>query len=250
MQVKPMVVIFFGAIIVTVGGIVAAVGTLLHNKQSSEKTSRIETKGNETNTQVAQANRKLADITVQNEGLETKLEKQANLIDKLRSENTHLNEKLQEKTLDIYNNLTGGDAYCEISISVFDDPIVGEVGVIFVINNHENPLSNVNVRIHDNNRNYPIPPKLSDFTQDIISLPFAGANSIQVTDKKWQLDRVKGVNLNVFFFSNGKPSTQLFRMQFADGKWQTANRFLVDQKVVKTQISPEFPEQDLNKLFN
>ena len=42
LELKPMSIIFAGAIIVVIGGIIGAIGTLLHNKSSSAKTDRIE----------------------------------------------------------------------------------------------------------------------------------------------------------------------------------------------------------------
>ena len=42
LELKPMSIIFAGPIIVVIGGIIGAIGTLLHNKSSSAKTDRIE----------------------------------------------------------------------------------------------------------------------------------------------------------------------------------------------------------------
>lgn len=51
------------------------------------------------------------------------IQQQAQLIDKLRNENTKLNQILQHRTVEIYNQLTGGESYLSIKF-LSDDKII------------------------------------------------------------------------------------------------------------------------------
>lgn len=99
---KPMTLIFIGSIIAILGGVLSAFGTLKQNKNSSEKSDRIE-RGVKKGVEIGES-------TSSNVGeLKQKIEDQAITIDKLRTENNLLHEKLSQKSFEIYNNLTGGN---------------------------------------------------------------------------------------------------------------------------------------------
>jgi len=148
--IKPMTIILVGAIIAIIGGVVSAVGTFLHNKQSSEKSTRIETGVNK-------ANEEVAELRKQNDTLKTNSDAQLNKIDELRKENNILSSKLMDKSLDIYNNLTGGEGNKPLiiidpsSIMNDDNPATPYYSLVqfLVKNNGEYPLRNVTVKIRD-----------------------------------------------------------------------------------------------------
>jgi hypothetical protein len=100
-NVKPMDIIFVGGLCGALCAILVIYGTWKHNKQSSEKSTRIETGVNKANEEVTQ-------LKVQNDSLKAISEMQLNKIDELRQENEGLYLKLANSTREIYNNVTGG----------------------------------------------------------------------------------------------------------------------------------------------
>src|SRR5437660_959947 len=110
---KPMTIILIGALIAILGGIIGAVGTWKHNKNSSEKSTRIEegvtrgvVLGETTNSEVVQLRKQNETLLTQAILLNNKVESQSLTIDNLRKENTELYSKLSKASLDIYHNLT------------------------------------------------------------------------------------------------------------------------------------------------
>lgn len=154
--------------------------------------------------------------------LRVKLDSQSTLIDKLRNENTDLSSKLTQSSMKIYNELTGGDSYCQLFLFYGNLP-PGEkrhmqyigFGVI-----GEYPLKNVFVRVV--NLNSPDPMHREEFElkfdriQNRIYYP---------TSKMIEMDTVNGVNLNIFYEANNGVSTQIFRMRYRNGSWIKAERF-------------------------
>jgi len=71
---KPMNIIFIGAIIIVIGGLIGAIGSLLHNRQSSKKTDRIEI-GVKSNTDVGKlTNKEIMKLKNQNNDLQKKVD--------------------------------------------------------------------------------------------------------------------------------------------------------------------------------
>lgn len=71
---KPMTIILIGAIIVVIGGIVGALGTYLHNRNSSQKTDRIED-GVKKNIGIGKTtNEDVKILQVQNNSLQSKVD--------------------------------------------------------------------------------------------------------------------------------------------------------------------------------
>ncbi len=146
-----MTIILIGAIITIIGGSITAFGTFLHNKQSSEKSTRIETGVNRTNDEVAE-------LRKQNDSLKANSYVQLNKIDELRRENNELSSKLLGKSLDIYNNLTGGGDNNKPVIIIIpstfmneDKPQIPYFSLVqfLVKNNGKFPLRNVTIKICD-----------------------------------------------------------------------------------------------------
>lgn len=92
-----MTIILIGAVIAIIGGIVGAIGTFMHNKNSSEKSTRIE-KGVGKNLEIGNStNQTVINLKVQNENLLQKVNLQAETIDNAKTEIIDLQNKLDKK---------------------------------------------------------------------------------------------------------------------------------------------------------
>lgn len=89
------------------------------------------------------------EILQENKSLKIQVETQSNKIDELRRENNELSSKLMDKSLDIYNNLTGGDSYCIFEVFFSYKNSVPEFTLRHV---GKFPLKNVQIHIEDNAR--------------------------------------------------------------------------------------------------
>lgn len=136
---KPLDYIYLFGVCGTVCTVLVVYFTWLHNRSSSDKSTRIETGVNK-------ANEEVAELRKQNDSLKANSDVQLNKIDELRQENTELYSKLSKASNEIYQNITGGDSYCVFE--VFFDAITSKPN--FSIR-HEGkiPLKNVQVTIED-----------------------------------------------------------------------------------------------------
>lgn len=69
--------------------------------------------------------------------------------------------------------------------------------------------------------------------------------------KYFNLDKEKGVNLNIFFSANNGFFTQLLRMRFINENWYTATKIIRDKdnKVLFTNIDVGYPIRDKKIIF-
>jgi hypothetical protein len=150
------------------------------------------------------------------------LKNQSLVIDKLRKENTDLNFKLAKSTKEIYDEITGSDSYCQLSLFYGNLPS-GEKRHLQYISFGligKYPLQNVLIRVI--NLNSPDPLNREEFEFKIGRVQ----NQIFVpTNKTVEMDTLNGVNLNIFYEANNGLSTQIFRMRYRNGFWTKAERF-------------------------
>lgn len=133
--IKPMTIILIGAIIAIIGGLIGAVGTWLHNKQSSEKSTR--TLQNTT------------ELLKENTNLKEKVDSQSNKIDELRDENTQLYKDLLSKSEELNKFLGGSDAYPILLVNSMNSKN-GESGFIFRITNEfDYPVYDIEINVFD-----------------------------------------------------------------------------------------------------
>lgn len=251
-----MTVILLGAIIAVVGGLIGAYGTYIHNKKSSEKSTRIEdgvnrgiSIGESTSNEVVVLKNQNSSLLKQADTLNQKIETQSQTIDELRKENSELYTKLANTSIDIYHNLTGGDSYCTLTIG----NIVGEKNSgIFIFElgaNCKNPLRNVQARIVDLNIFRTENINSDELFKNIINIDVIDPNKAVATQHIYNLDKVKGVNLNVFFSANNGFFTQLIRMRFVNNNWTSATLIERDGKTIFKKIHESYPEKDSKKIF-
>ncbi|GAB3809205.1 hypothetical protein GCM10028819_50020 [Spirosoma humi] len=93
------------AIVVVVGG----VATLFKEIGSSENTKSIKETGEKTHNEVLGLKHQNEELKIQNDDLQSKINKQEKVIDKFRQENNELASKLSQQVLRAYNYTTGGD---------------------------------------------------------------------------------------------------------------------------------------------
>jgi len=250
-----MTVIFIGAIIAVVGGLISAIGTLKHNKNSSEKSTRIEKGvnlgldlGQTTNSEVLQIKEQNNNLAQEAILLKDKIEKQENKIDELRKENTDLYSKLADASKEIHNNLTGGDSYCRMDIGSIN-PAGNEGYLVFFVEG-KYPLSSIQARIVDLNSFDATSLTMEDLSKNVMNIGTLEPDKAFVTNKKFLLDKNAGVNLNVFFVANNGFVNQLIRMRFINNVWVTATRIsTMEGKILFEDINPNYPEKDTNIIF-
>ncbi len=256
---KPMTLILIGALIAILGGVIGAIGTWKQNKSSSEKSSRIETGvnkgvsiGETTKSEVLSLRKENQELIAQSIELNKKNDIQINTIDALRKENIELYTKLASSSLNIYNNLTGGDSYCYCFFLIPTYYKSKDTGnLIFKLgDNNKNPLKNIQVRLFDLNEydkeNPPNPDELFKNLIDIKSIETDGAVQIPT---KFHLDKQKGVNLNIFYSANNGFFTQLLRMRFINNEWTSATIVMRNEQTIFKKIDENYPEKNSSKIF-
>lgn len=258
---KPMNLILIGALIVILGGIIGAIGSWRQNKSSSEKSTRIETGvykgvniGETTNQELLKLRKENKSLLKQSIDLNRKNDLQINTIDALRNENVELYSKLASSSLDIYNNLTGGDSFCYCYILMSTYYKSKDIGnfVFRLGQKNKSPLKNINIRIFDINlyEKFGLPTPEEPPIDKIFTLEsLETGNVTTVTPEKVKLDKEKGVNLNIFYHANNGSFTQILRMRFINNEWATATIVERDSKILYKEIDPDFPEKDLDKIF-
>ena len=235
-SISPMYFNLIAGIIILIVTIFGLFGKQMQDKMSSEKSDKILNVGMSASDKITSLNCKIDD--------------QAKTIDKLRNENTVLYSKLSDKTWDIYNNMTGGDSYCLISIININEKDIGYLGFKLGENNRY-PLKKVTARIVDLNTFDKDELNMNYIFKNIIELGEIEPDRISVSDKKIQLDCNKGLNYNIFFTANNGFFTQTLKMRKVNGKWYSATIVTRDrdEKCIFKKIDMDYPEKDENKIF-
>lgn len=256
---KPMTLILIGALIAILGGFIGAFGTWKQNKSSSEKSSRIETGvnkgvsiGETTKSEVLSLRKENQDLINQSIELNKKNDIQINTIDALRKENIELYTKLASSSLNIYNNLTGGDSYCYCFFLISTYYKSKDTGnLLFKLgDNNKNPLKNVQVRLFDlNTYDKENPPNPDDLFKNLIDIKSIETDGAVQIPTKFHLDKQKGVNLNIFYSANNGFFTQLLRMRFINNEWTSAIMVMRNEQTIFKKIDENYPEKNYSKIF-
>lgn len=175
-----------------------------------------------------------------------KIEGQSEMMDRLRQQNTELNELLLKATKELSDILMGSESYCIIEMNAQYDNNPDHFW-INVMNKTRHPLRDISLRYYDNYNPHPI--TLEGFASHTIGIGNLRQQSIKPAVIQVTLNRQQGFSWNFFFTSNGPESAHFIRKQFVKGKWITAEQVRVDLKVIYTKIDPDFPEQDAQLLF-
>ncbi|WP_291103445.1 MULTISPECIES: hypothetical protein [unclassified Flavobacterium] len=254
-----MTLILIGALIAILGGVTGAIGTWKQNKNSSEKSTRIETGvnkgvsiGETTNKEVLKLRNENQDLIAQSVELNKKNDIQISTIDALRKENIDLYSKLASSSLNIYNNLTGGDSYCYCFFLISTYYKSKDTGnLVFKLgDNNKNPLKNVQARIFDlNTYDKENPPTPDDLFKNLINFQSIETDGSVQVPTKYHLDKQKGVNLNIFYSANNGFFTQLLRMRFVNNEWTSATIVIRNEDTIFKNIDKNYPDKISNKIF-
>lgn len=243
LAIKPMTIIFIGAIVAIVGGVISAIGTLKHNRASSEKSTNTLNTVRKTGHDVEEVVRQNQALTEKAEALQTKVDSQYVTIDELRRENTELHDKLANQANDIYNNLTGGDSYCRMQFSFNNANDMADF--VFMLQG-KYPLKNVTARIVDLNVWGKTPVTIESITKDVINVGDLDPAKPLYVQKRFKLDKVNGVSMNIFFAANNGFTVQKVRMKFINGRWLFAEQISEKKdggKVLFEKIDSDYPDK-------
>ena len=255
---KPMTIILIGAIIVILGGLIGAIGTWLHNKESSKDSTRLEESvnkgvsiGETTNSKVLDLQNENKNLLEQSSALNEKIDSQSTTIDLLRKENTELYSKLNSSSLKIYDNLTGGDSYCYVFFIFSTYYPSKDIGGLYIRlgEKNKNPLKDVQIRIFDINSYDPENFKPDDLKKNIFNLETINTDMSYNIQDKIHLDKKEGVNLNIFYSANNGVFSQQLRMRFIEDNWVSATIVKRNDKIIFEDIDEKYPEKDKNIIF-
>lgn len=247
-SIKPMYLNVISGLVIIIGTFFGVFGKQLQDKSSSDKSDKILRTGASTEEKVDYLNVQNAELSKKAEELREKAEKQATTIDNLRQENTDLYTKLADANKEIYNNLTGGDSYCKMEIGNINPS--NDLGYLVFYVEGKNPLNRIQARIVDLNNFNAQSMSMAEINKNV-DVGTLDPNKALITQYTIRLDKVKGVNLNIFFGANNGFSTQLIRMKYINDKWVSAQQItrLKDNKELYIKIEPEFPSKDKNQIF-
>lgn len=248
-SIKPMYLNLVAGLVIIIGSFFGLFGKQLQDKSSSEKSDKILKTGVSTEEKVDYLKVQNAELTKKSEELKEKAEKQASIIDNLRQENTELYSKLAEANKEIYSNLTGGDSYCIMEIGNINP--TNDIGYLVFAVEGKNPLSRIQVRIVDLDEFNNQPMTMTNMTKNVLDIGTLDPGKAWINGSTIRLDKVKGVNLNIFFSANNGYINQLTRMRFTKDKWTSAIKItnFGGDKELYLKIDPDYPIQDKSKIF-
>lgn len=241
-SIKPLYLNVITGLIIIIGTFFGLFGKQLQDKSSSDKSDKILKTGSNTE-------EKVDHLRVQNADLTEKVQLQASTIDKLRQENTDLYTKLADASKEIFNNLTGGDSYCKMEI--LNVNASNDLGYLAFFVEGKNPLNRIQARIVDLNNFNTQSISISEMNKNVFDIGTLDPDKALITQYTIRLDKLQGVNLNIFFGANNGFSTQLIRMKYINGKWVSAHQItrLKDNKELFIKIDPDFPSKDKIQIF-
>ena len=242
-----MTIIFIGAIIAIIGGLITAYGTYIQNKSSSFRMQSIQEKGEAIGKQTEKQIEEIGNLKIQNNALKAnvdslneKASEQIKTIVDLSIQNSELSIQLTTATKTLYDNLTGGESFCEIYIA----PITSDSARLDVIHHGTATLFDVTVQITDLAIFRKI--KNNNFKDAQIFMNFNTINAhTAITGSSIKSDfSTHFKEFNLQFSARNGAFTQMIRLYKKDGKWLYATRIksFTDSKIFFEKIDPLFPK--------
>lgn len=265
-ELKPLYIIFIGAGLVVVAGVITAWGTLLQNDASSAKTDLIRDTGNKTFSNSEQQLKEIEILKDQNDSLKSDLAERDNKIAGQSEKIIQLSEKLVEKSEYISDHLTGGKGYPLIVINTLaPQKIADPIRHNFEIKNEGSlPLYDIIINIFDwdylqakfidsGDSNKPI-LKRSDFAKSqvaVLNESQMPANSSIVDPDVFEFKN------NLLYLKLKSRSTFLFeKMAFVENKGVIYKAFVVYNKegeVIQEWFQENAPElivEEMKRKFD
>lgn len=250
---KPMTIIFIGAIIAVIGGLLTAYGTLKQNKSSSKRMMSIQSKTDEINTKSEKQLEEIASLKNQNDFLQStidslnmKADQQVKTIIELSKQNSELSIQLAKSTQNLNDNITGGNSFCEIQIN----PQTIDSSIIYIIHHGSSTLFDVTFRITD----LELFKKETNFfhTGDLksqFSFNIGNLNpntAIEVGTINRNMTGLKQFNIQIAA-RNGSFS-QVLKLYKTETYWLKATvvKEFISRKVIYKKIDSDFPKEHLD----
>jgi len=255
MKLKPMNIIFIGALIAIAGGLLTAWGTHKQNKASSKRMQDIQNTGESINSKSEQ---QLAEIsTLKNQNTDLKLtidslnikasEQQKTILD-LSKQNSELSLQLAHSTQSLYGNLTGGDSFCELIIK----PINATQADLTLVTHGNYPLYELSLRIVDLDLFSKVEIKTLDDmakTQAILEIGNIQANSAKLLGQLNSDFSKDYASFNIFYNARNGFFTQGIRMFKIGNSWKGSTSITSStlNKILFEKTDPTIPKNLLNK---
>ena len=246
---KPMYFNVIAGIVILIGTFFGLFGKQLQDKNSSEKSDKILSTSEATVQKISELKSQNSELTKKSDELKEKAEKQSETIDKLREENINLYSKLANINNEIFSNLTGGNSFCRMSIGSINETT--NVGNLVFFIEGKNPLSRVQARIYDLNDSDDQILTLQDLSKNIIEIGTLDPERAWSSNFHYKLDKIKGVNLNIFVSANNGFTVQAMRMRFIENTWVRADKIAtqIDNKELYIKIDKNYPIKDKKEIF-
>lgn len=155
----------------------------------------------------------------------------------------------QTQILENTKQITGGDSFCRMDIGNINSN--NDKGYLIFSVEGKYPLNRISVFIWDLNVPDSVNLSVSDIFKNAYSLGTIDPGIAAVTQKSIQLDKIKGVNLNLQLSANNGATHQSIRMRFVNGKWVRATQITPfgSAKELLVKIDPDYPIQDKEIIF-
>lgn len=251
MKLKPMNIIFIGALIAIAGGLLTAWGTFQQNKASSKRMQNIQSTSESLNNKTEQQLKEIINLKTQNallqstvDSLNIKSTNQQNTILDLGKQNSDLSLQLSQSTQTLYGNLTGGNSYCELIIK----PVNTTTAELILISHGDFPLYELSLRVVDLDILEKTEIKsIEDIgkTQLILNVGNMQANSAQVLGQITADFSKDYKAFNIFYNARNGFFTQGTRMFKIDSSWRDATVItsLTSNKTLYEKNDPAIPKE-------
>lgn len=238
---KPTQIVVAGGIITIIGAICTLYGQYLVRKDKKELLTTIDTKNDTIKSLGEKQLLELNSLRQENVDLKTNIDSlkednthQTNELSQLRNDNYQLSKDLAKTSIELTNNIIGGDSYCYLAIG----NISQNTALLTVVSEGKYPIYEVQIRIVDLELFNQIKGNFSletmNKTQVILNLgnipskTAKSAGNISADFSKNEKD------FNVFFSARNGFFTQTIRMRKVNGVWKT-----------KTQVTKQFSNEIL-----
>lgn len=230
---KPITFNVIAACIVVGGTVGGILGKQAQDNSSSEKSRNILETGKSTESKVDV-------LQIQNNALSLKADKQAEVIDRLREENTSLYTKLAASSNNIFEQVTGGSNVPCISFLTFPDRLETIMSNV----DKSKPVRNVTVQL-----TLAFVDVYTDLGNGLLSAPHSNQSGVDTTLEFNDLSPESLYNTQILHFprKNNKAITYVFTVRWLNGFYHggfTVN-FQKDIKVESAEIINCTPGLDL-----
>ncbi|MEO1030978.1 MAG: hypothetical protein AAFX55_06220 [Bacteroidota bacterium] len=238
---KSTQIVVVGGVITIIGAICTLYGQYLVRKDKKELLTKIDLKNDKIKSlneeqllELDSLRRENIDLKINIDSLKDDNSHQTKELGQLRNENYQLSKDLAKASIELTNNIIGGDSYCYLAIGY----IRQNSASMTIVSQGKYPIYEVQMRIVDlelfNQTKGNFNLETMDKTQiimDLGNLPSKSAKSIGNLSSDFSKNEKE---FNVFFSARNGFFTQTIRMKKVKGVWKT-----------KTQVTKQFSNEIL-----